>query len=103
MTNWTREDLARELPTMRDDGESSSDVASVKLFTPWAGAAWKLSEFDPATGIAFGWCDLGLGMPELGYVSVDELLSLRGPAGLRVERDDYYSPENVRVLAGLDS
>lgn len=63
----------------------------VKLFTPWAGATWLLSEIDPETpDIAFGLCDLGLGMTELGYVSLAELQSLRGMFGLRVERDMHF-------------
>jgi len=49
----------------------------VKLYTPNAGATWLLSELD-AEGIAFGLCDLGLGFPELGYVSLAELEAFRG-------------------------
>lgn len=60
----------------------------VKLFTPWANATWLLTELKPDDqDIAFGLCDIGLGSPELGYVSLSELRSLRGPAGLTVERD----------------
>ncbi len=32
-------------------------------------------------------CDLGLGYPELGNVSISELSQLRGRLGLPVERD----------------
>jgi hypothetical protein len=42
----------------------------VKLFTPDGGATWLLTELDPNGGLAFGLCDLGLGCPELGYVSL---------------------------------
>ena len=35
-------------------------------------------------------CDLGLGFPELGTVSVRELEALRGPFGLGVQRDDHF-------------
>src|SRR3546814_21033640 len=46
----------------------------VKFFTPDAGATWLLTELDPDhPDIAFGLCDLGLGAPELGCVSVTEL------------------------------
>ena len=39
----------------------------VKLFCPWNGATWLLTELDPDNpGIAFGLCDLGLGHSELG-------------------------------------
>lgn len=62
----------------------------VKLFTPDANATWLLTEFDPTEELFFGLCDLGLGFPELGYVSLAELESLRGTTGLPVERDRHF-------------
>lgn len=62
----------------------------VKLFTPNANATWLLSELD-AAGIAFGLCDLGLGFPELGYVSLAELEAFRGRWGLPIERDVHFA------------
>ncbi|MGD9878567.1 MAG: DUF2958 domain-containing protein [Reyranella sp.] len=63
----------------------------VKLFTPDANATWLLTELDPTEpDRAFGPCDLGLGCPELGYVSLAELATFRGPLGLRVERDRHF-------------
>ena len=64
----------------------------VKLFTPDANATWLLTEIDPEDGDrAFGLCDLGLGCPEIGYVSLAELGGLRGPMGLKVERDLHFN------------
>jgi hypothetical protein len=63
----------------------------VKLFTPDAGATWLLTEIDPDDhDHAFGLCDLGLGFPELGYVSLAELQSVRGRLGLPIERDLHF-------------
>jgi hypothetical protein len=60
----------------------------VKLFTPDAQATWLLTELMPdEPDIAFGLCDLGLGSPELGYVSLIEIMSVRGQLGLPIERD----------------
>ena len=60
----------------------------VKLFMPDGAAIWLLSELDPMDpDVAFGLCDLGLGFPELGYVQISEIKSLRGVFGLPVERD----------------
>ncbi|MGQ7848669.1 DUF2958 domain-containing protein [Granulosicoccus sp. 3-233] len=68
----------------------------VKLFTPDAGATWLLTELDPEGGDrAFGLCDLGLGFPEIGYVSLGELASVRGALGLPVERDRWFTPERT--------
>lgn len=63
----------------------------LKLFTPDAGATWLLTELDPDNpDIAFGLCDLGLGCPELGSVSIEEIQAVRGRLGLRVERDTSF-------------
>lgn len=63
----------------------------VKLFTPDAGATWLLSEIDPENhDIAFGLCDLGLGFPELGCVSLSELAEVRGMLGLPIEQDPHF-------------
>jgi hypothetical protein len=64
----------------------------VKLFTPDAQCTWLLTEIDPRhPQIAFGLCDLGLGFPELGDVSLDELATVRGRLGLRIERDRHWT------------
>jgi hypothetical protein len=58
-----------------------------KLFLPWTSGTWLLTEMDD-DGLAFGLADLGY--PEMGYVSLDELWEVKGPAGLRVERDIHW-------------
>jgi hypothetical protein len=66
----------------------------VKLFTPDAGATWLLSELDPDDpDIAFGLCDLGLGYPEVGTVSITELERVRGQLGLPVECDKAFAAD----------
>jgi hypothetical protein len=46
----------------------------VKLFMPECGFVWLLTELDPEQpDIAFGLCDLGMGCPELGSVSLSEI------------------------------
>ena len=63
----------------------------VKLFTPDGAATWLISEADPDDpDRLFGLCDLGLGFPELGYVSLAEISSVRGRLGLPVERDLHF-------------
>ena len=64
----------------------------VKLSTPDAGCTWLLTEIDPDDpDIAFGLCDLGMGTPELGSVSLSELASVRGRLNLPVERDLHFT------------
>lgn len=63
----------------------------LKLFTPDAGATWLISECDPdEPDRFFGLCDLGLNCPELGYVSLAEIMEVRGRLGLPVERDLHF-------------
>ena len=73
------------------DNDNFDPPPVVKLFTPDAGATWLLTEIDPDDeDHMFGLCDLGLGFPELGYVSLAELMTVRGRLGLPVERDLYF-------------
>jgi Protein of unknown function (DUF2958) len=82
--------LANGRQSLTDEGFDPPPV--VKLFTPDAGATWLLTEIDPDDeDHAFGLCDLGLGFPELGYVSLAELTSVRGRLGLPVELDMHFT------------
>jgi len=65
----------------------------VKLFTPDTQCTWLLTEIDDGTDLAFGLCDLGLGCPELGYVSLLELATVRGKLGLPIERDLHFEAD----------
>ena len=74
-----------------DKGADALDFNPVvKLFTPDAQCTWLLTELDPDGDLALGLCDLGLGAPELGYVSLIELQSVRGKLGLPIERDRHF-------------
>lgn len=65
----------------------------VKFFGGGA-CTWLLSELDG--DIAFGLCDLGMGCPEMGYVSISELEGLRFPPfGLPVERDLHFTADKT--------
>jgi hypothetical protein len=73
-----------------DDRQPDIDFKPVvKLFTPDAQCTWLLTELG-LDDIAFGLADLGLGCPELGFISMHEIRDLRGPLGLPVERDMHF-------------
>ncbi|GLS36505.1 hypothetical protein GCM10010869_20940 [Mesorhizobium tianshanense] len=59
----------------------------VKLIVPTGRATWLLTEFDRDSEQFFRLCDLGMGCPELGYVALSDLDSLRGPLGSLVDYD----------------
>ena len=84
--------LANGRQSLEEAGFDPAPV--VKLFTPDAGATWLLTHIDPdEPDHAFGLCDLGLGCPELGWLSLIGVAELRGPLGLPVERDLYFHAE----------
>lgn len=69
----------------------TDSVPVLKLFNPAGAATWLISEIDPEDeDRLFGLCDLGMGEPELGYVSLAEIRALRPPFGLRIERDEVF-------------
>ena len=65
----------------------------LKLFNPCGQATWLISEYNKETGIMFGLCDLGQGIVEFGYVSLDELKDIKLPFGLSIERDMSFEPK----------
>jgi hypothetical protein len=90
--------------SLEESGKAEADFYPVvKLHIPGTGFIWLLTELYPDDpSIAFGLCDLGMGFPELGDVSLAELETVRPPNGLRVERDPTFSP-NRTISAYADS
>jgi hypothetical protein len=66
----------------------------VKLFGG-SSFTWLITEMDSVDDdTMFGLCDLGMGYPELGYVSLAELESMKFPPfGLGVERDLHFKAD----------
>ncbi|MBP0617820.1 DUF2958 domain-containing protein [Jiella mangrovi] len=93
ITNAQRERMLKN-GRLTAQGETIDPHPVVKLFTPNGAATWLLTELDPSQpDVAFGLCDLGVGCPELGYVSLAELASVRGRLGLAVERDLHFQAD----------
>lgn len=67
----------------------------VKFLLPGTGATWLFSELASDNDTLFGLADLGQGCPELGYASLAEIQSLRGPGRLLVERDRHFRPSKT--------
>jgi hypothetical protein len=82
-------EIERKIPRLHEGNR----VAYVKFFTPWAGWTWYGTEYDPEERVFFGYVE-GL-EKEWGYFSLDELEQLRGPFGLKIERDMYFTPKEV--------
>jgi hypothetical protein len=86
--------IKKEVPKLYSQGEKGDEaVAYVKFFTPWSSWTWYATEFDDVDTF-FGLVD-GF-EKELGYFSLSELESIRGPFGLKVERDLYFNPIRLK-------
>lgn len=70
--------------------EEGDPVPVLKLFNPTGPGTWLITEMDADGDRLFGLCDLDMGCPELGDVSLSELTSVRLPFGLTLERDLYF-------------
>lgn len=89
--------IRRKLPPLgSQENLGARAVASVKFFTPDSSWTWYVTESD-GQDMCFG---LVVGHEtELGYFSIRELETLRGPLGLRVERDMYWQPKTLSEIA----
>jgi hypothetical protein len=65
-------------------------VPVVKFFNPVGAATWLATELDDDGQTLFGLADLGFGSPELGAFNLLEMVSVRLPFGLGIERDLYF-------------
>lgn len=101
-----REQLLENWPRETAGAEAGPPV--LKLFSPTGAATWLITSMDPEDeDTMFGLCDLGLGFPEMGYVSLSELKDLEikvkmGPhvIPVKIERDMYFQATHpLRVYA----
>lgn len=91
LANWQMGQLAEE------NGVAHDPKPVVKFFNPVGGATWLITEMVAHDqDVLFGLCDLAMGFPELGYVSVNELTSVRIMGGtFRIERDLHFTPDHA--------
>ena len=90
------DEIKNKLPKLfEQDSKGLNALAYVKFFTPDSNWSWYVTEFD-GVDIFYGLVD-GLDK-ELGYFSLSELESVRGPLGLKIERDLYFEPTKIGEL-----
>lgn len=85
-----------KIPALGQQDGSEDPKVHVKLFTPYSGWTWLLTEYDPQTGEAFGFAYNSQDPQgaELGYIPVAELQGMRNRSGLQmVERDIHFQPK----------
>jgi len=90
------EAIRKQLPRLyANEALGLAALARVKFFTPDSSWTWYASEFD-GEDLFFG---LVIGLEvELGYFSLAELQTVRGPLGLPIERSLHFEPKSLQEL-----
>lgn len=91
-------EIERKMPELYSTEEIPTDdkILAVKFFAPWSNWTWYAVEFDAVDGVFFGYVEGHCG--EWGAFSLAELESVRGPFGLKVERDRHWNPVKFSEL-----
>lgn len=96
MQLMTKEILSKIPKLYAQEKKGDEAVAHVKFFTPWSNWTWYATEYDPIERRFFG---LVQGLErELGYFMLDELESMKGPIGMKIERDRHFTPTTIKEL-----
>lgn len=91
------QEIRRKLPALySQEGKGGKAIVQVKFFTPDSSWTWWVTEFDGEDAF-FGLVEGH--ERELGYFSLKELESVRGPMGLPIERDLYWTPKTLEEIA----
>jgi hypothetical protein len=95
--------LTKELTAKLNRAGYAGTKPICKLFTPWGRATWLITGIED--DILYGYADLGMGTVEWGGIeSVESLEAVRGPFGMRIERDLYWEPVEGEVeYCGMES
>jgi hypothetical protein len=90
------------LPPLYSQEHSKDPIVWAKFFAPWTSFTWFATEYSPEERTFFGWVEGH--ESELGYFNLDEMEAVRGPGGLKIERDMYFSPKPLSMIkAGHES
>lgn len=89
-------EITSKLPPLYSQENVADPNVVVKFFTPWSNWTWYATEGSPQEDgdyLFFGLVDGH--EKELGYFTLSELQSVRGPLGMKIERDLYFTPQPV--------
>ena len=94
--------IVKKIPTLDATTEIGIEeqFVYVKLFNPIGSGTWYITAYDQSENLAFGFVNLGdSDCAELGYISIDELESIRLPMGLNIERDlNFYKTPLIDIV-----
>ena len=81
-------EVESRIPALYSQEKNTNPTVQAKFFTPWSNWTWYVLEGKKENGdwLFFGYV---VGQDkELGYFTLNELATVRGPAGLKIERDN---------------
>lgn len=110
------DEIKATLPALYSQEQNPDPQVVAKFFCPWGNWTWYATEGSPVNAdgemippgdteqetadfLFFGWvvgCEA-----ELGYFSLSELESVRGPLGLGIERDLNFAPKPLSEVQRL--
>lgn len=96
------DELRASLPALYAQENEQDPMVYAKFFTPWTGWTWYVTEGQPE-GEYFIFFGYVIGYEkEWGYFSLNDLESVRGPGGLTIERDLYFTPKRKSEINEID-
>ena len=97
MSTLIKEDPFKAIPDLYDTEDLKDPLCQIKLFTPDSNFTWYIIEFSKEdNNTCFGYVQ-GY-ESELGYFSLKELSSIKGPLGLAVEMDLSFKPTPLSIV-----
>ena len=90
-------EIEKKLPPLySQENKGENAIVQAKFFCPWNHWTWYATEYDPTDKLFFGYVDGDFG--ELGYFALEELESIHGPFGLKIERDLHFRPISLKEV-----
>lgn len=90
-------EIEKKLPALYSQEKVADPLCIVHFFNPTGSGDWYATEYDPVQRLFFGWAKIH-GEGELGYFSLDELLAVKLPLGLKIERETAFTPTPLSVI-----
>jgi hypothetical protein len=96
------DEVHASLPALYAQENEKDPMVHAKFFTPWTGWTWYVTE-GSQEGDDFIFFGYVIGFEkEWGYFSLNELESARGPGGLTIERDLYFTPKRKSEIKEIE-
>lgn len=89
------------LPPIGATEKQADPTIVCKFFAPWTNWTWYVLEGSPEGGDTndmrfYGYIEGQAN--EIGYFMLNELLAVRGPFGLKIERDLHWTPKPLSAV-----